>query len=249
MVRVVTQPSSSYGAQGLTSGPGGFGSPGRDQGQQGGRWPAYGQDPAYLAPQQSGRPPHPVPSTPDGVPLSGWWERVFAWIIDRIIVFIVALPLTFVPLKRAFAIFGDVFQRSLDALPRSSSTSRQVTALLSAQMGAKIALVGVILLVVYLVYEVAFLTLTGATPGKRAVGISVRLRDEPGPPPLLAVLKRTVVKEGGGILARVPLLGFLLWLFSLVNVLWPLWDHKKQAIHDKVAATNAVVGSQPRRSA
>jgi uncharacterized RDD family membrane protein YckC len=124
-----------------------------------------------------------------------------------------------------------------------------VTAQLSAQMGAKIALVGVILLVVYLVYEVAFLTLTGATPGKRAVGISVRLRDESGPPPLLAVLKRTVVKEGGGILARVPLLGFLLWLFSLVNVLWPLWDHKKQAIHDKVAATNAVVGPQPRRSA
>ena len=27
---------------------------------------------------------------------------------------------------------------------------------------------------------------------------------------------------------------------------WPLWDAKKQALHDKVAATNVVLGQQPR---
>jgi uncharacterized RDD family membrane protein YckC len=33
----------------------------------------------------------------------------------------------------------------------------------------------------------------------------------------------------------------------LLDVLWPLWDIKKQAIHDKAAATNVVVGPQPKR--
>jgi uncharacterized RDD family membrane protein YckC len=80
------------------------------------------------------------------------------------------------------------------------------------------------------------------------VGISVRLRDKPGPPPLPAVLKRTAVKEGGAVFGGVPFLGTIGSLFTLVDDLWPLWDVKKQAIHDKVAATNVVVGPQPKRT-
>jgi uncharacterized RDD family membrane protein YckC len=34
-------------------------------------------------------------------------------------------------------------------------------------------------------------------------------------------------------------------LLGLLNGLWPLWDDKKQGLHDKVAATNVVVGPQP----
>jgi uncharacterized RDD family membrane protein YckC len=33
----------------------------------------------------------------------------------------------------------------------------------------------------------------------------------------------------------------------MLDSLWPLWDDEKQAIHDKVAATNVVVGPQPKR--
>jgi len=108
------------------------------------------------------------------------------------------------------------------------------------------------MLVFYLVYEIGFLTWRGATPGRMIVGISVRLRDAAGPPPLAAVVKRTAVKEGGSILGAVPFLAAvspLFSLFSLIDDLWPLWDPKKQAIHDKVAATNVVVGPQPRRRA
>src|SRR5665647_369201 len=100
-----------------------------------------------------------------------------------------------------------------------------------------------------IIVSIVFLTRTGATPGKRVVGISVRLRDKPGPPPLDAVLKRTAVKQGGDIVGLVPVLGFFGSLFSTVDVLWPLWDVKKQAIHDKAAGTNVVVGPQPRRDA
>ncbi len=38
----------------------------------------------------------------------------------------------------------------------------------------------------------------------------------------------------------VPVLGSLLGLYPLLDVLWPLWDDKKQALHDKVAKTNVV---------
>ena len=43
-----------------------------------------------------------------------------------------------------------------------------------------------------------------------------------------------------GLLGMVPFLGFLGGIFSLLNVLWPLWDDKNQALHDKVAKTNVV---------
>jgi uncharacterized RDD family membrane protein YckC len=87
-------------------------------------------------------------------------------------------------------------------------------------------------------YEVFFLSRSGATPGKKIVGISVRLRDRAGPPTMKAVLLRT------GCILVLSLISSLAYL---LDVLWPLWDDKKQAIHDKAAATNVVLGPQPRR--
>ena len=56
----------------------------------------------------------------------------------------------------------------------------------------------------------------------------------------VASLLRALVYQGPGVVANLsPVLGFL-GLFSLINVLWPLWDSKRQAIHDKVAKTNVV---------
>src|SRR5450759_4929816 len=117
----------------------------------------------------------------------------------------------------------------------------------TAQLTGPIMQASLITLALYLVYEVTFLTWTGATIGKKVVGISVRLRDKAGPPPLVAVLKRTAVQESANLFGSVPVLGTLASTFGLLDVLWPLWDDKKQAIHDKVAATNVVVGPQPKR--
>ena len=243
--------AGSYGAQGVPSAPGGLGSP-QDQGQQDGQWPAYGQHPGYL-PTQQGWQSNPVPSTPDGVPLSGWWKRVLARLLDGIIIWILSLPLTFVLLREALALYVDFFQASMDAAKPGGSTSAAANAQLNAQLMAditgKMAVVSLIMVAVYMVYEIAFLTTTGATLGKKVVGISVRLRDEPGPPPLLAVIKRTVVFQSANVFGWVPVLRYFLSLFQLLDCLWPLWDDKKQALHDKVAATNVVVGPQPKRNA
>ena len=201
-------------------------------GAQGGPMPAYTQF-GYST----------LPSTPDGVVLSGWWKRVLARIIDNIIISIVALPLTFGPMKQVVNVFQDYIQQVVNAVEAGSSTMPTQPDGLTGP----ILQISMTMLVLYLVYEIAFLTMTGATLGKRVVGISVRLRDEPGPPPLVAVLKRTAVKQVGDITGLVPVLGLFGSLFSLLDVLWPLWDDKKQAIHDKVGATNVVVGPQPKR--
>ena len=239
------QSPGSQGAQGTPTAQGGHGSPQDGQGQPGGQWPAYGQGPGSLGEQQLGWQSRPA-TTPDGVPLSGWWKRVLARIIDEVIVSIVALPLVFAPMSRAVDVFRGYIQQVVAATQAGSST---MPAQPTAQLTGPIMEVSLIVLAVYLVYEITFLTRTGATIGRRVVGISVRLRDKAGPPPLVAVLKRTAVKEVGSLVGSVPVIGSLGSLFSMVDVLWPLWDNKKQAIHDKVAATNVVVGPQPKRDA
>ena len=45
---------------------------------------------------------------------------------------------------------------------------------------------------------------------------------------------------GVGIIGLIPIIGGLSVIYSLLDYLWPLWDDKKQAIHDKIAKTNVV---------
>jgi uncharacterized RDD family membrane protein YckC len=248
------QSSGSSGAQGAPAEQGGFASPQQGQGQPrdtrqgqgqpGDQWSQYGQGP-WSPGQQQGWQSHPA-TTPDGVVLSGWWKRVAARILDNIIVGIVALPLVFIPIKNATEVFLNYMQEVFAAAQAGSST---MPAQPDTGFTGPILLASLIVLAVHVVYEIAFLTTKGATPGKMVVGISVRLRDKPGPPPLVAVVKRTAVQEAGGLVGVIPVIGMLGSMFSLIDSLWPLWDDKKQAIHDKAAATNVVVGRQPRRNA
>jgi uncharacterized RDD family membrane protein YckC len=59
------------------------------------------------------------------------------------------------------------------------------------------------------------------------------------------VAKRFGLYNGLSLLGAVPVVGSVFGLLGLLNGLWPLWDDKKQGLHDKVAATNVVVGPQP----
>jgi uncharacterized RDD family membrane protein YckC len=233
----------TQGAQGPGGAKDGFASPQQGHGQPGGQWPGYGQAQDQFGQVPQGWHSHPA-TTPDGAVLSGWWKRVLARVIDNIIVSIVALPLAFLPLREVFDIFWAYFEKVTAAAQSGSSAIPEQP---SSEFFAPLLLASVIVLAVQVVYTVAFLTMKGATPGKMVVGISVRLRDKPGPPPLVAVLKRTGVQEVGSLVGLVPVVGSLGSLFTLLDSLWPLWDDKKQALHDKVAATNVVVGPQPKR--
>jgi uncharacterized RDD family membrane protein YckC len=78
----------------------------------------------------------------------------------------------------------------------------------------------------------------GQTLGKQLFDIAV-IRDDRLPFDWkYALLREVVVKWflfGGVIFA------FTLGLGWLLDVLWPLWDDEKQALHDKVVSTHVIV--------
>jgi len=225
----------SQGAQGAPTAQRGYDSPQQGQGQTGGHWPAYGQGQGALGQQDSGWQSHPA-TTPDGVPLSGWWLRVAARVLDQIITFVIALPFTGWFFYRYFS---GVVDWSKELAADSASGSAPVVAFPPWEVLQYAVAASIIGLLISGVYEVFFLSRSGATPGKKIVGISVRLRDQAGPPPMKTVLIRVAAFFGMQLVNIVYLL----------DVLWPLWDDKRQAIHDKAAATNVVVGPQPKRDA
>lgn len=245
---------TQHGQQGQQGqGQGQYGQPGQGQYGQQGFGPGLGQPgmgregygPQVGQLQQGyGYGPN-VKSTPDGQPLAGWWKRVLARILDGLIVFFVTLPLTGYFYWQYMKVILDYQQDIFNQAAAGDSSFSTSLPWEVYKWAIPATLIG---LVAALAYEYFFLTKTGATLGKRAVGISVRLRDVPGPPPGLAVVKRFGLYNGLSLLSAVPWgVGSLFSLLGLVNVLWPLWDDKKQAWHDKVAATNVVVGPQQRR--
>ena len=231
-----------YGAQPQQTGQAPYGQPQHGQPQYG--QPQYGQ-PQYGQPQYGqgfqqqgyGYPGHRVATTPDGQPLSGWWRRVFARIIDSLIVAVIGLPLTGYFYYQYFQVIWQYLKDTMDAAAAGTPTTGTTLPPEAYKWLLPAVLLG---LLVAFAYEYLFLTKKGATPGKMALGIGVRLRDVPGNPPGSAVAKRYGFIFGLGVLAAIPLVGTLFSFLALINYLWPLWDDKKQALHDKVAHTNVV---------
>ncbi|MFI5696635.1 RDD family protein [Kribbella sp. NPDC051586] len=211
---------------------------GPQQQPQYGQYGQYGQGPGGHPQQQGygypGKRPH---TTPDGQLLSGWWRRVFARIIDSIIVGIVGLPLTGYFYYKYSQILWDYFKTVMDQAEAGTPTT---TTTLPPEVYKWMIPAVLIGFVVSFAYEYLFLTKKGATPGKMLLGIAVRLRDVPGNPPGAAVAKRYGFEIALSVLGIIPLVGTLAGFIALINYLWPLWDDKKQALHDKVAATNVV---------
>jgi uncharacterized RDD family membrane protein YckC len=178
------------------------------------------------------------PATPDGQFLAGWWQRVGAYLIDAIIVGIIGgiLAAPWIgDLVDAYSAFFDQALRDAEAGLQTTDTTA-----LEQQIAGPMGTIALIFLALGFVYNVAFLLALQATPGKLALGLRVRLRSRPGPMPVLTVLLRWASQFGVSILNVVPLLGAFIGIYSLLDMLWPLWDGKKQALHDKVARTNVV---------
>ena len=57
---------------------------------------------------------------------------------------------------------------------------------------------------------------------------------------------RYLLPLGIAVLSLVPLVSYVIWIVSLVDLLWPLKDPQRQALHDKIAGTQVVRGKQPR---
>ncbi|MBF4160075.1 RDD family protein [Nocardioides acrostichi] len=187
------------------------------------RWTAHT---APSAPPSAGAAAS-VPSTPDGVAVAGWGRRVGAYLIDMVIQQVLAVAIGF-PFVRAMT---SAYVDYIDEAFRVADTGRQPDTLgFYRDILPSILGFYAVVLVVSFAYTVAFLAWKQATPGKLAVGLRVRQRDADGGLPLGCILKRWLVT------VACQIAGPLFYL----DVLWPLWDDKRQALHEKWAGTNVV---------
>lgn len=92
-----------------------------------------------------------------------------------------------------------------------------------------------LLILVTALYEIVFVALRGATPGKYVLGLRVRRVAGGGVPGWGSSSVRWVV--GGFLFIALPLIGPVFWL---LDVLFPLGDGRGQALHDKAARTVVV---------
>jgi len=224
--------------------PGGTPPPGIP-GQAGAPSP-YGQPPpaGYGAPGATGVQVLGGPTTPDGAPLAGWGVRAGARVIDMFITGAVSTLLG-IPFLVSFASwYVGYLQRIVRDAERGVTTPLD-QGQMQSEMLKYLLPISIISLVVSMLYETFFLVRSGQTPGKKVLGLRVRLRDRPGPLSVADALRRQVITVGTNLLSLVPIVMTFTFILMLADYLFPLWDRNRQALHDKVARTNVVV--DPRR--
>lgn len=176
--------------------------------------------------------------TPDGVELASWGRRLAAYAIDWIVLGIVSLVLGAV-----LGIWGSITElaESVAGASDAEITSAFQT-FVAANAGALLAF-SMLQLVASGLYHVCLTATRGRTIGKRVVGIRVRLREREGLPIWRAAALRWLAHFAlPNLVSGVPGLGFVAGIFPLVDGLWPIWDARRQAIHDKLAKTSVVRG-------
>jgi uncharacterized RDD family membrane protein YckC len=172
--------------------------------------------------------------TADGVPLASWWWRVLAALIDIMITTAIVTVITFPVWRSLYATLVTFFNAVLDA-QRSGVTPPTLNAI-DLISGTSELIVTSVTLVVGLVYHAGFLRWKSATPGKLICGLRVVPVDrglDPGPLAWNSIAIRTAVWV-------LPGISSFLGLITLVDVLFPLWHPKRQALHDIAAKTQVV---------
>lgn len=200
------------------------------------RWTEHVHDTANVLPSQ------PQATTPDGVPLAGWWVRVLALFLDYLVIGVVSTVITLplqIQLQRDLQVLMERFEaqtRASGAVPSPGQFLRDYLDVL-LPMVTWSAVIGFVL---WALYNAVFLRWKSATPGKLALGLTIRLRERPGTLPWSSIAARVLVQQGIALLAFMPLVYFALFWFPWLDGLWASWDRKKQALHDKAARTNVV---------
>jgi uncharacterized RDD family membrane protein YckC len=191
-----------------------------------------------VGPSAPGGPTSSVPTTPDGEPLAGWGIRFGAYVIDAILVSIVAAIIGAPFVAKIVNAYADLFRESIDAARTGSARPNQLD--VYGEIWLPLLGFAAVSIVLNFIYQVGFLRWRAATPGKLMLGMRVRLRERPGPLEWGTILKRWVSQFGPNLLSLIPLLGLIAGLYPWVDGLWPLWDERRQALHDKFAKTNVV---------
>ncbi len=192
------------------------------------------------------------PTTPDGVPLAGWWWRVLAYVVDGVVV---AIPNAILTLPAQLAMQREMqdLTRQLEArsangeVPDVGAFFQDFLALFR-EHALWLFLPGAVL---FTAYFAVMWRWRGATVGQLLTGLQVRPAAAPGRPTWASTFRRvavlylapTAVMLAGLLSGSWALAGAgyaVALLLQLLNVLWPLWDRQRQALHDKAAGTVVV---------
>ncbi|MFW5472011.1 RDD family protein [Knoellia sp. CPCC 206450] len=217
------------------------------QGQQPqpGQWEHQGPGPGQQYPGPHPQQPRPSQAVLTDVPgqpvLAPYGLRVVAYLVDAIIVSFVALIVGGWFLWKAIEPIVD----RVDTAMTSGDVQAVSAALGEARLGYLALFLG-IQLVLMLAYHVACLVRWGATPGKLLVGISVRRLDRPGPLDADTAIRRTGFQAVAQALGNVPYLSLFGTVVVVMDLVWPIADARRQALHDKVAKTIVVRGRAQR---
>lgn len=176
----------------------------------------YGAGPVPPGARLPGSPAELGPPGAGHLVLATWWSRVAATSIDLALILVVAAVIV--------GLFSLVF------------VGGTVEGAVSLFVGILVAFAAMIVAV--LVYPaVAMSILDGQTVGKRLCRIKV-VRTSGRPMDIgWSILREAVIKWIGFVFVLSPATGGLAWI---IDVLWPLWDEERRALHDFLAGTRVV---------
>ncbi|MCA1781222.1 MAG: RDD family protein [Intrasporangiaceae bacterium] len=184
------------------------------------------------------------PHTADGAPLASIPARLAAWLLDSMITWTVGLviggPLFWLGL-------GNYPQVVAEALRAGSTDAAALAERIQFDM-VWIGAFAVVQLIIGVGYHTLFLSRTGATPGKRVAGISVRLAERPGVLSGADALRRSALRPALWLFTYTPVISLFAMPLSVFDAVSALWDPKRQTLHDKIGRTVVVRGPQERRS-
>lgn len=185
--------------------------------------------------------PRPVKTTPDGEPTASWWRRLFAYIVDNILLSVVSVAVSWTWLHPWVTTITNWYDDVLDAARDGRSQPPIPDAVYNVPWQFPLTA-----LVLYLVYEIALVAWRGQTLGHMIFGVRVRGASSTAKPDLRSVAIRSVVKGVSNITSFVPFVASLGSVFSLVDGLVPLGDSHAQSLHDKAAKTYVVNTRTPK---
>lgn len=180
-----------------------------------------------------------VKTTPDGAPLAGWWMRVGASVLD----FLILTPIMVLAAVPVIASQWDSITENIRQSAEAFETGAPPPLdpeIFSVGSPSWVALI-VVLGGISVTYTLGFWRWKQATPGKLILGLRIRRREAAGPMPWSTMLIRFAVVNVLILTGDNQVLYWTVFGFLLLNYLWPLWDDKNQALHDKAARTNVVV--------
>ncbi len=178
-------------------------------------------------------------TTDDGVPLAGYGQRAVAFLIDSAILTIITL----LAAGWAFWRFMEDYWGYVRDLATTNPATAEVPSVqeVSGMLDYEYFFVAIaIMLVIQAVYGIGFLVARGATPGKMMLGISVRRVDRPGPIGVGTAFMRMLLPLGMRVLWSFTCLVEL--VLRVIDLVWPLRNPRRQALHDRIAGTQVVVG-------